>query len=133
MAPPVGKAKSLREKLISQRRADLEAGAEETLLPDKPMQAMMMRTNNAQNRSRVDSSDSAMSRSFEDPLGPHRSGRGETSSWGVSVSDFFKRNFAYTEAIRDFNSSMPVVTIPSGFTPSRGQSVVSNPKWRAPS
>lgn len=134
VAPTVGKAKSLREKLISQRRADLEAGSEEALLPDKPMQAMMMRTSNAQNRSRVDSSDSATSRSFEDPLGPNRSGRGETSSlWGVSVSDFFKRNFAYTEAIRDFNSSMPVVTIPSGFTPGRGQSVVSNPKWRAPS
>lgn len=69
-------------------------------------------------------------RAFDDPLSSVRGKATMSSTWGSGFHDFFRRNFAYNEAIRDFNSSMPVLTIPSGFVPAKGESVPSHSKWR---
>jgi hypothetical protein len=83
-------------------------------------QSMMMQSNNRSNTNPFAGDDE-----FLDDHGSEN-----RSTWGNSFRDFFGRNFAYNEAIRDFNSSMPVLTIPSGFAPTRGESIPSNAKWR---
>lgn len=97
-------------------------------------QSMMMQTKSntnpfADEDYNIDSTLEESGSRFDDPLESVRT-RAPPSAWGCSIQDFFRRNFAYNEAIRDFNSSMPVITIPSGFTPRKGESVPSNAKWR---
>lgn len=98
-------------------------------------QSMMMQTTSRNTNPFSDEDDidcvfNGNSGAFDDPLDSIRSKKTWSSTWGGSFKDFFRRNFAYNEAIRDFNSSMPVITIPSGFTPKRGESVPSSSKWR---
>ena len=95
---------------------------------NRQQQSMMMQTINTNPFADDDDIDSEGR--YQDPMESVRSRATWSSTWGSSVGDFFRRNFAYNEAIRDFNSSMPVITIPSGFTPTRGESVPSNAKWR---
>jgi len=66
-------------------------------------------------------------------------GRGGAAAGGGSspaprgtLALFFERHFAGRSAVRDFNASMPVVVLPSDFSPAKGVVVDSRPGDRVP-
>ena len=66
-------------------------------------------------------------------------GRGGAAGGGGSspaprgtLALFFERHFAGRSAVRDFNASMPVVVLPSDFSPAKGVVVDSRPGDRVP-
>ena len=55
-------------------------------------------------------------------------GNNINAAW-TSVIEVVNRNFASSTAVRDFNETMPVV-LPSGFVPTKGVTLESNPQQR---
>jgi len=54
--------------------------------------------------------------------------QGHTGSTGIR--GILDRHFAHSDAVRDFNEAMPVLVLPSGFSPRQGTLISSNPKDR---
>ena len=54
----------------------------------------------------------------------------QTCNQSNSVFSMLDRNFASSAAVRDFNESMPVIVLPSNFTPEKGRVALSRPSDR---
>lgn len=59
-------------------------------------------------------------------------GGGSSPAPRGTLALFFERHFAGRSAVRDFNASMPVVVLPSDFSPAKGVVVDSRPGDRVP-
>ena len=54
----------------------------------------------------------------------------QTIDQSKGVFSMLDRNFASSTAVRDFNESMPVIVLPSNFTPEKGRVALSRPSDR---
>lgn len=55
---------------------------------------------------------------------------GHSGSNSNTMLGILDRNFASNAAVRDFNESMPVIVLPSNFTPEKGRVALSRPSDR---